>query len=133
MLHFVLGCASPNELILLSSGCACPGHTLTYECTVIGEGSGGATVWQGTAFDCQSKNNEILLLHRRFALEGGTSEECNGGAIVGQSVRAEESSYTSRLNVTLTADLIGERIECAVDNGTTSNLIGSLYILPIGE
>ena len=99
----------------------------------MGEGSGGVTVWQGTALDCGSKNNELLLLHRRFTLEGGTSEECNNGDIVGESLRVEGNSYTSRLNVTLTSDMIGRSIACVVDTGTTSTVIGSLLIEPVGE
>ena len=99
----------------------------------MGGGSGGVTVWQGTALDCGSKNNEILLLHRRFTLEGGTSEECNNGDIAGESLRVEGNSYTSRLNVTLSSDMIGRSIACAVDMGTTSTVIGSLLIEPVGE
>ena len=66
-----------------TSGCGCSGESLIYECTVM-DGAGGATVWTGSAFDCRS--NEITLLHRLFTDSGGTSRECNNGAIVGRSL-----------------------------------------------
>ena len=93
----------------------------------------GATVWQGTAFDCASKNNEILLLHNRFETEGGTSEECNNGAIVGRSLRVEGNRYTSQLTVFVSPDMIGGTIDCAVDNGDISTVISSQSILPNSE
>ena len=49
---------------LFVSGCACPGDTLTYECTVVGAGS---TIWTGSAFNCSNSNYMILLLHNRFS------------------------------------------------------------------
>ena len=97
---------------------ACLGGNLTLECTVIGEGR-DTTVWQGTAFrGCD--NNEILLLHNRFKEAQGASGVCNGGAIQGWSVRVgkRNSTYISRLEVEITAEMIGKDIVCNRDNGT---------------
>ena len=87
-------------------GCVCPGDTLTYECTVTG---GILTIWTGTAFECPSINNEILLLHDTY---GSVSGSCNNGDIVARSLSAEGNNYTSQLNVTITPETAGKTIEC---------------------
>ena len=111
------------------NGCSCPGYTLTFECTVVGR---GATVWRGSAFDCVYTSNTILLFHSRFATPIGTISTCNNGAIVGRSLRVENNSYTSQLNVTVSRDLIGKSVTCVHDNGTYVYAIGS-SIIPGGE
>ena len=58
--------------------CACPGYTLMFECIVMG---GSGTVWKGTAFNCVERNNEILIIHRRFGLDGAFGT-CNNGTII---------------------------------------------------
>ena len=102
------------------SGCVCPGDTLIYECTVMGRGS---TVWTGTAFNCSSSNNEILLLHTHFSSIEGDYGLCNNGAIVGQSLGVEGNNYTSQLNVTVTPDIAGKIVECFYDDGCTATLL----------
>jgi hypothetical protein len=76
------------------------------------------TVWQGTAFS-GCNNNEITLIHNRFAREGA-SGECNGIAITGRSVRVESNfSYISQLEVVITAEMVEKSIIlCNRDNGT---------------
>ena len=111
------------------NGCVCPGDILTYECTVVGELS---TVWTGNAFFCQSKNNEITLLHSRFESENGTSNSCNNGAIVGRSFGVQGNNYTSQLSVTITPETAGKTIICIGDDGTTTMLIFSLLIPSTG-
>ena len=114
----------------LSGDCACPGYTQIYECTVMGIGN---TVWRGSGFDCQNTNNEITLLSSRFASEGGTNGTCNDGTIVASSLKVENNSYTSQLNVTVTCELIERMliVECIHEqnhNGTTENKVGSFAI-----
>ena len=114
-----------KQVTVSTGSCTCPGSTLTYECTVVG-GSGGATVWRGTVFNCPLSDHEIVLLHGRFESDTGTFKTCNNGAIVGRGLRVEDnSSYTSQLNVTVSPDMIGESIECSHDHGGTTNVIGS--------
>ena len=100
---------------------------MTYECTVKGD-AGGATVWQGTAFDCRS--NEIALLHSRYtSLDSGTFGVCNNGAIVAKSTGVENNCYTSQLTISkLSVDIIGESTVCIYD-GTMTNEIGSAFII----
>ena len=101
------------------SGCSCPGYTLTYECTVKG---GVATVWNGDAFDCASSDNAITFLHLRFMSEDKPAT-CNNGTIVGQTLRIENNSYTSQVNVTVSPKLTGKSIKCIQDN-----LVGEMNV-----
>ena len=105
---------------VLTSGCVCPGDTLSYECTATAMERRGATIWTGSAFNyCDS--NEIILLHYRF--DTGTNGMCNNGAIVGRSLSVEGNNYTSQLNVTITPDTVGKNIVCLHDNGLYEILI----------
>ena len=114
-----------NAKLVLRSGCICPGYTLTYECTVIGELL-GATIWEGSAFSCLS--DEITLLHRQFP--ESARGQCNSGSIVGRSLRIDNGSYyTSQLNVTVSSDMIGKSIVCFYDNQSgIKELVGNLNI-----
>ena len=55
--------------LLNNERCICPGETLTYKCTVLGE-RGGTTVWQGSAFNCTSR--QISLFHSDYETTEGT-------------------------------------------------------------
>jgi hypothetical protein len=61
--------------------------TLTFECTVVG---GSGTIWRGSAFDCENSNDEITLLHSRFA--NRTIGTCNNGTIVGRDIRIDNDT-----------------------------------------
>ena len=87
---------------------------------------GGYTVWQGTAFDCSSG---IALFHGRFTSDEGAYGECNNGAIIGQSLRAENDTYTSQLNVKVSSDMIGNSIECVYDSGTSTITLGKFSVI----
>ena len=103
-----------------SNDCICLGNTVTYECTVRGE-YGGFTLWVGDFFHCSSREKVIELGHRELLInnvQGGATEVCNNGNIVGRIIQVENGSFTSQLNVTLTSDIVGKSIECAYDNGT---------------
>ena len=80
-------------------------------------------MWQGSAFDCVSSNNEIVLLHSKFSSEG-YRQICNNGAIVGRSLRVQNDSFSSLLSVSVNSDMIGKDIRCVFDDGTTATLIG---------
>ena len=118
------GCVPRFEPI--TSGCACPGDSMTFECNNIGIGT---TVFRGSAFDCESSGNTISLLHSRFHSPNGTNGTCNNGAIVGQSLNVEGNCYTSQLHVTISLDLLGKTIECVHDNGTLTEVVGR-YLIP---
>ena len=111
-------------------GCLCSGDVLTYECTVIGEGDAGVTIWKGSAFDnhCEGSKMELQLLHSRYNATSGEVKFCEDRILEARSVKVENNSYTSQLNVTLTSNITGKIIECAYDNGHNTTLIGSLEI-----
>ena len=99
-----------NRLHLRSNHCKCPGDTLTFECSVVGE-SYGITIWRGTALD-ECEDQEISLRHDRFTEPMGARKSCNNNSIVGQSLGVENRCYSSQLNVTVTLDNVGKTIEC---------------------
>ena len=122
-MHFCQGIGAQNRLIL-TNDCPCPGQNLTFECTIVG---GGTTLWQGAeVFDCPAHSNEIVLRHINFG--SSVMGECNAGAIVGQSLRVESNSYTSRLSVVYSERLNGKNVTCAYDNGLTVSSRISLMI-----
>ena len=88
----------------------------------------GITVWQGSAFDCLI--DEIYLLHRLFA--ENARGECNDGSIVAQSLRVETIRTISRLNITVSDDLIGKNTACVHDDLSNIITVGSL-IIPTGN
>ena len=106
--------------------CTCQGYNLTYECTVFG---GAATVWKGTAFDCSSKNNEVVIFHSNNVNSiSQRAETCNNGAITGRLIRAGSDSYTSQITVQFSNEINGTTVVCARDNGTVSPDIGSALL-----
>ena len=110
-----------NSRLILLNDCTCSmaGHTLTYECVVVG---GGTTVWQGSALNCLS-DTRFLLRHSQFD-SGITDKECNNGSIVARSVRVVDDSYISQLNVTVRPEMNNKTVECLYDDGTMTALIG---------
>ena len=58
--------------------------------------TGVATVWRGSAFNCTTNNTaEIILLDSGNSRLEDSVSTCNNGAIFGQVVEFENSSYTS--------------------------------------
>ena len=103
----------------IDSNCTCEGYQKVYECRITG--SDGITVWRGTAFDCPSSGNEIVLFQGSFG-----TQVCNNGAISGRIIRVENNSYISQLSVSVSAEMIGSNIGCHDSAGTQNvNLIGS--------
>ena len=114
------------HLLDASNRYLCPGDTLTYECTIMGD-SGGSTVWRGSAFSCT--NQEIALFHADSESTEGTYGEC--GDIIGKidvnttnGNSTTVSHYTSRLIVPVNSGRVGRTIECLYDDGATATLVG---------
>ena len=106
--------------IISNSTCEGFDQVRLYECRVTGR---GIVVWNGSAFNCPSRNNELHL----FLSSSDTEETCNGGAIVGQIIRAENNTYISRLTISVSAEMIGMNVSCLHDSGVThgQKLVGS--------
>ena len=117
--HLVSASASSTFQVI-----SCPGDVLTTECAIMGV---GATVWQGTAFQCYNDDiNEVVLLHRGSY---NYIQTYNNGAIVVQALGVVNDSYISQLNVTVTVELNNTTVECLYDNGTTVIVIRSIQII----
>jgi hypothetical protein len=87
-----------------------------YECTVSGE---GAIIWSGSAFECTSTNNELVLFGADL---GYNIIVCNNGA-----VKARRINYTSQLIIT-DRYLSGSKIKCIHDDGTNSMAIHNVSV-----
>lgn len=103
-----------------NANCACQDDVLVYQCRVVGPGS---TKWNGTAFSCN--DNEIILRHSLYGGPGGTSGECNNGAIVGRSLEVAGNRYTSQLSVSVGDEVSSNTTVRCVYNGNTAQVIGT--------
>jgi hypothetical protein len=119
--------SADSEFVALSD-CACPGHSQMFECRVVGE---GATIWKGTAFECASTDNEIVLLHARSS--SSSPLQCNDGAIQGRitDISTVNNTYTSQLSVSVSNELEGRSISCMHDSSSDGsiNVIGSTLLM----
>ncbi len=119
--------SADGEFVALSD-CACPGGSQRFECRVVGE---GATIWKGTAFECASTDNEIVLLHAHSS--SSSPLQCNDGAIQGRitDISTANNTYTSQLSVEISSELEGRSISCihysSSDGGI--NVIGSTLLM----
>lgn len=117
------------------AGCLCPGETVTYQCSVP---PGIATVWRGSAFNCPSTSNAIVLHHSQYT-SGNSSGECSDHDILGRGVSVVNSTYVSILNVTVNSNYPYYRnkmIECVYSDGSRLIPIGRIMInasLPTGN
>lgn len=120
---YILAIIEQNHFVGVS-GNICPGDYLSFECTVYGE---TGTAWQANIVNCENGTlDEIILLHN---LNYSTQIRiCNNGTIVVQGIQfnAENNSYTSQLNITVTSDMAGKTIECSSSDSDTP--IGSYTI-----
>jgi hypothetical protein len=108
-----------NNALVAVNSCTCEGYDQVYECRVTGS---GATVWRGSAFNCPATGNEISFFH----ISSGIEATCNGGAIVGHIIRADNNTYISQLTVSVSAEMIGMNVSCFHDSpGGAVKLIGS--------
>lgn len=64
---------------------------------------------------------EITLTHIRFTTASGF---CNGtgGAIVAQGLVINGNAYTSQLNVTMSAGLVGRTVTCTLDGNELTQI-----------
>ena len=99
-----------------------------YNCSVVGL---RFTVWRGSALQCPSRSNQIVLIHRQYKDENAT-ETCGSGIARGIRVTGT-NTYTSQLNVTVSSLLNSTVVQCVHDNGSTQRFIGSSVITLTGN
>ena len=103
---------SDGTMLTTVSSCICPGYTAVFRCTVDG---GVATVWQGSALE-NCSDGSVILRHSQFDAGYTINETCGtSGQVIGQTLSAENGSYTSQLTINITQQIIGSRVICATD------------------
>ena len=96
-----------------------------FTCIIVG---GGVTVWRGSAFNCPSNNDEILLRHSQFA-EDNAFGYCNSEDIEGQGLRnVENNCFSSQLNINVSSEFNNKTVECAFNNGMSVRTIGTVTL-----
>ena len=127
--------SDPGQLVKIGS-CSCPEDIITYHCIVNAPGLGGFTIWRGTAFNCPTVQNRVLLRHNSFGSASGAFGQC-GDAIVGRSLRVDPNFiYVSQLEIDITVnpELIGRTVECVYNpSGDTIIPINSTTIAVEGK
>ena len=111
-----------NESFNALTSCVCYSEVAIYECTVC---SGFATVWEGSAFECSTR--EITLVNSDFGTLRAVGV-CND--VVGRGLSIQSGCYVSQLTITFDARLQSRTVECYADNGThITNKIGQSVLL----
>ena len=103
---------------------------LTVKCSIIG---GGATVWQGNAFNCDNNNQEIPLRHSQFEESIKPEGSCTNGAIVAEAIGVINDSYVSQLNVTVNLEMNNTTVECIHSINLTEVLVTMINITVISD
>jgi hypothetical protein len=108
---------------------SCPGDVLTTECAIMGR---GATIWQGTAFQCGiGIHDYIVLRHSQFEGSYNPIRTCNNGALVTQALGIVNDRYISQLNVTVSPELNNLTVECWHNFNLTDTVIKQIQIIVI--
>ena len=104
----------------------CPEDILVFVCSVSG---GGATVWEGSIFNCRYNTNEIILRHS--ALDNGVTEArtCNDGNIVVYDIDVTNNTYSSQLNVTVSLEMHNGTVKCIHDTLNATSVLVRVYTL----
>ena len=101
-----------------------PGDVLTTEYAIMG---GGATVWQGIAFQCDSNNHGFISLrHSLFVVSNKPEGYCNNGAIVARALGVVNGTYVSQINVTVSPELNNTTMECVHSYNLTEVVVRSI-------
>ena len=79
---------------------------LIFNCTTVGFGT---TLWNGTAFNCQNRGNQIILLNSVFSSGGTGSSGTCGDNIVARGINVDGNSHTSQLSVTVTSSELNQK------------------------
>ena len=88
-------------------------------------------MWTGSAFSCHSdtNRNEITLRHNSFT--GGTTDECNGGAIIAESLHVIDDCFTSQLRVNVSNELNNKTVDCIHSTNTETVGQSSIFVTVI--
>ena len=130
-------CVLLVHIIMTSVDCrrtntsVCLGGTQTFQCGVNG---GINTVWKGSAFECMSTNNEIVLLqsHYNSIMSSSNIRTCSDGdiAVLAEIISISDTYYTSQINLTVKSTFTGSMltIACFRDDRTKEILVESYSV-----
>ena len=94
---------------------------------------GAQTIWNGSAFDCPNRNNQITFIDNRILwLWSRRRGICTNATIEGRILFTNLNNYTSQLSITVTPDTARKTVVCLSDNRTTTIPIFSSVIPTIG-
>ena len=102
---------------------------MVIECNTTGI---GATVWQGTAFQCDDSNNNNNIALRHTLFRGSQKPEgiCNNGAIIARAIGVFKNIYISQLSVTLNLEMNNTTVECVHDHyNLTESVVKTVNIM----
>lgn len=98
---------------------------LTFECTTVGFDQ---TLWKGTAFNCDNRGDQIILLNSAFSSGGTGSRGTCGDNLVAQGIKVDDKCHTSQLNITITSSGLNQTsIECMYSSNEV-NTIGKTVL-----
>jgi hypothetical protein len=114
---------------VLTTSCICSGQEAVFRCTVDG---GVTTVWGGSALE-NCSDDSVILRHSQFSTGLTINKTCGTtGQVFGQSISVEDGSYTSKLIIENTQQILGSLIICTRDgenNVTLFQIVSSKGIL----
>ena len=126
--HYTNYTYTGDFLLVQETDCVCPGYAVEFKCTVIGSGS---TVWKGTAFQCSDSDGSLILRHSHF-VNRTDDKVCNDGAVVARPLQIIENFpqtyYMSQLRLTIGLETNNKSVQCAHDNGTEENVVGTITV-----
>ena len=93
-----------SQLITLNQ-CTCPGHVVSFQCTVVGDGN--------TVYNVTGCPDQLTLLSTGFD-DGTARRQCLNGAIRAYGVHVNPSNMTfvSQLNITPSQNYKDMTVEC---------------------
>ena len=117
--------SSVSQEFQLTTGCTCPGDSIVYLCTAIGD---GFTHYGGTAFNCPLLRNEVILPHIDYST-GTVTMSCS--YISARSLGVSNSQYKSQLTISnISQELNGRSVNCSYSTGATTSAM-VIGLLPI--
>ena len=112
----------------LPAGCACPGDTLNFTCTIADNLV--VAIWSGSAFACQVSANPITILRAQF--ETSFTTQC--GPLAVSDVSIDNSTgvmcYSSVLSANISTVMNRQTVKCSRDDIATG-VIGSPHTLSV--
>ena len=94
---------------MLTNLSICSGQEAVFRCTIDG---GVTTTWRGSALE-NCSDGSITLRHSQFGSGTTINKTCGTtGQVIGQAISTENGSYSSKLIIEDTEQIVGSQIIC---------------------